>query len=326
MGFADLGALALVFYAKGRLRYWNPTGQTSHADGDYTPTVTSWTDGARSPYAICFSNGWAVSLCDEGLYVCGPGEGKKLISGDLYRSSARTGERGELEYAIAACIAASESGSDDYALSAQVHGMVLSVRYAYSADEWREVRYDFSLGEGLTGPQQLLQPNGAPYPWSTPQTLPVVSSAWVAEDDGLHHYAARDTNAGATDGRVDEVDTGTTDNGVAVEAVGYTGLDSNPDGPKMGGQYALVTGRKVGTSLSVAVARDPEALPEDAVWDEVPIPASGYGLEFFRALVDLPAGARVDKSALAFRIKDDGSGECSELSGLTIMAEPQDFK
>jgi hypothetical protein len=325
MGFADLGPAALVFYAKGRMRLWNPRTGLTHADDDYTLTSVSWTRGARSPYAICAGNGWVIFLADEGLFVCDAGEGEHLLSKPIYDAEAPVGERGELEYAIAACIAASESRADTYALSAQVHGGVLSVRYAYSATENREIRYDFSASVGRSGLAEVLRGDGSPYPWSCPLTLPVAVSCWVSESDGMHHYAARDTNAGTTDGRVDEIDTGTEDNGEAVIPVAYTGLSTDPGGPKQVVQYLLFVGRKQEAGLKVAVCTDPEMEPTEAEWLDLLLPESGRG-EYVRAMLSFPARARHDRSALCYRISDDGSGDCPEISKLVPMIEPQDFK
>jgi hypothetical protein len=310
----------LAFYAKGRMLLWNPRTGTTHADDDYNLSTLSWTRGARTPYAICSGNGWAIACDEVGLYACGTGPGERLLSKAIYDAEAPVGERGELEYAIQQCVIASETtGSDDFPLSAQVHGRVLSVRYAYSASEKREIRYDFSADDDRTGIEELFQPDGSPYPWSAPLTLPVAVSAWVTEADGAHHYAARDTNAGTADGRVDKIDTGTTDNGTAIKPVAYTGVRV-PDGPhKTQVLRARTIMHKAGEGLSVGISRQPQWEETAAEWDDVEIPTSGAD-SFGRHVVNFVGTERANRDAEQYRIRDDGTGPCPEVSRLTFDA------
>lgn len=323
MGFADLGPYELHFYAKGRMRLWNPRTGTTHNDEDYAKVMTSWTRGARSPYAICSGNGWAIFLSDAGFYVCSAGEGTdRLLSLNIYDPAAPVGYRGELEYALTACIAASEAGTDTYKIASQVVGSVLHVRYfksATSTDFDREIRYDFSDSAGRDGIAEVLDSNGEPYPWSAPLTLPVSCSALVTKADGVHHYAAINSNAGTADGRVDEIDTGTTDNGATVWAIGYTGLRF-PAG--LGKIYATIIRsifRKAGRGVSLAITSTPEKAPSEAEWDAVFTGSTGPD-DFGRAIQWLKWQAATVRNALGLRIMDDGSGSCPEVSEVLIDA------
>lgn len=324
MGVADLGAFELQFFASARMRLWNPRTGETHNDSDYTQSTVSWTRGSRSPYAICAGNGVAFALGDDGIYATEGSVGDdRLISEDIYDPTKPAGRRGQLEYAIGKCIAASESDTDDYRLSMQVIGSVLFVRYWYSADEKREIRYDFSSGVNHAGLRGVLRPDGSPYPWSTPQALPVSCSALVSKSDGVHHYAARDTNAGTTDGRVDEIDTGTADNGTAIMPVGYTGT-------LIPGNYAKtqplrfgVVARKAGTGVFIGVARDSELDHTDMEFGEVAVPSTGAN-EYGREVLLLEPGERKTLDAITVRIRDDGSGECPEISRASLFADPYD--
>lgn len=329
MGFADLGGAQLHFHTRARMRLWNPRTGETHNDADYTKSAVSWTRGARSPYAICAGSGWAVAVCDEGFYVTGGGVGdERFFSQAVFDPSAALGRRGQLEHAIAASIAASESGSDAYRIAAQVHGSILHVRYyASEASTYfdREIRYDFSAStrrtSGTEGPAELFDSDGRPYPWSAPQTLPVSVSAWVAASDRVHHYAARDTNAGTADGRVDEIDYGTTDNGTRVQPVGYTGTAIPADFGQFQPMQVGVVARKAGTGLTVGVARDSAVDHGDMEFDDVPVPSSA-GREYVRDVVPVSSPARTVLDALTLRVLDDGTGECPEISRITLYADP----
>jgi hypothetical protein len=325
VGMADMGPVQLEFYARGRMVLANTRTGTTHQDGDYTKPVVSWTRGARSPYAICSGNGWAIFVSDDGVFACDAGQGEVLLSKAIYDHEAQEGDRGELEYAITQSIAASEGDTDGYKIAAQVHGSVLHVRYWSSSSATyfdREIRYDFSASTGRNGLAEVLDAQGRPYPWSAPLYLPVSCSAWVGRSDGLHHYAARDTNAGTYDGRVDEIDTGTTDNGTVVQARGYSGV-MVPDAltlPQVLGVRGVL--RKAGTGVSVGLSCSPERLETSAEWDDLAIPSSG-GDDFGRFQIDFGKSARYTRKALQARITDDGSGACPELSMATLNTEPQ---
>lgn len=327
MGFADMGPFQLHFFTRARMRLWNSrTGETRN-DADYTQTTVSWTRGARSPYAIRSGNGWAFFLSDGGIFATAGGMGDdKCISDAIYDPTAPVGRRGQLEYAIRACIAASESDSDAYKLSMDVIGSVLHVRYwkgEDSTDFDREIRYDFSEGEDHSGLAEVLRPDGSPYPWSTPQRLGVACSVLVPKADGVHHYAALNSNSGTTDGRVDEIDTGTTDNGTVIQPVGYTGTlipeNLSQEQPLRFG----IVGRKAESGLSVGMARDSRLAYEDMEFDDVQMPAT-RDYEYGREVVLIAPGARTIMDALTARVSDDGSGECPEVSRISLYADPYD--
>lgn len=323
MGFAEMGAFLFVFQAKGRMKLWNPRTGLTHADEDYNLSVSSWTRGCRSPYAICQGNGWCIFLADEGFFVVGLNDGEEhLISKAIYDAEAPVGKRGELEYALSQCIIASETDSDSFKIHAQVERGVLLVRYfsSSSVDTFdREIRYDFSMGTGREGVAEVLQSSGAPYPWSTPLTMRVSCSCLVAKADGIHNYGALDTNAGTADGRVDEINTGTQDNGQVVSAVGYTGVLLDKDLNQFQPTMLRVVSEKAGPGLTVAITRTPEHDPEVADWDEIQIPTSG-GDAYGRTVGWLKGHESIVRPAISARIMDDGSGPCPDVTETLIDA------
>lgn len=329
MGFADMDQALLVFYTRGRMLLANMRTGETHNDDDYALANVSAYRGCRSPWSIVGGNGWAFFLNDDGLFACDGSGNEVLISRDIYDAERPAGKRGLLEYAIGQCLIASEletPGATEYALTADLRGSVLCVHFKKSAASTcldYEVRYDFSESSGRTGMAEVLRDDGSPYGWSAPLPLPGSCSCRMVTATGLKSYMARDTNAGTADGRVDEVDTGTEDNGESVVAVGYTGLATDPGGRRVVPQGLLFVGHKHESGLSLAVATDPETDPVSAEWLDVPLPAAGSG-DYVRALLDFPARSRHDRSAMAFRIMDDGSGDRPEVMRLTPRVEPQE--
>ena len=326
IGMADLGPLELQFYARGRMELYNPRTGLTHADTDYNKIAVSWTRGARSPYAICAGNKWAISVCDEGVYVCDAQGGEALLSEAIYRAGRPVGSRGELEYAIKASIAASESGSDDYKIAASVVNGVLRVQYyTDSAQTYynREIHYDFSDSLGRSGIMGVLQADGTPYPWSAPQTIRVSCMAQMAQADGaVHLFAGCDVTVGGgdPDGRLMEIDTGSDDDGVKIRPVGYSGLHLAEGLQKIQPTTVRVISTKAGSGLGVALTRSPEKDPETSPWDTVDIPSSGVDA-FGRAIVLLKPAAAGKRIAVAVKITDDGSGSGAEVSALLVDAE-----
>lgn len=321
IGMADMGPYELHFYFKGRMRLWNSRTGTTHVDADYTKSVVSWNCGANSPYAICAHNEGVVFSSSEGIFAATAGEGEVWLSEALYDPASPVGSRGELEYALGQCDIAAASGSDSYAIHAQIHGHTLYVRYLSEAGgAYREIRYDFSGSAGKEGIAQFVRPDGSPYPWSAPLTLPVKCSAFVEESDGTHHYAALDSNAGTADGRVDEIDTGTEDNGSLVIPVGYTGLEIPENLDEIQPTMAYVISTKAGDGFKVGLTREPARAPEDAEWDNLDIPSSVVD-EFGRSVVWLRPEESVRRAAIGARIWDDGTGPCTEVSMIQVEVE-----
>ena len=327
MGLADMGPLEHQFYSRGRMRLWNPRTGTTHNDADYNKLATSWNRGLRSPYALCQGNRWVIFLSDEGFFVTGmDGESETLLSLDIYDAERPEGERGQLEYAINACIVASDSDSDDFKISADVIDGVLLVNYYSSAEATyfdRQIRYDFSASVGRAGPLEVLRPDGKPYPWSAPLTLRISCAAKMAQADGsVHRYAVVDSTVtgGDPDGQFIEFDTGSDDDGERIRPVAYTGIEMAKELHKIQPTAARVVSTKAGSGLAVAFTREPARAPQDAAWDQLDIDSSGTD-EFGRCVPQLGPAQSAKRIALAVRISDDGSGSGAEVSALLVDVE-----
>lgn len=325
MGLAEVGPAELVFSARGRMRTSNVRTGSTHIDEDYTKQVVSWNRGACSPYAICEGNLWVIFASDIGICACDAGEGEHLISQALYNPGRKPGKRGQLEYAIEASVLAARNDSDDFKIFMQVLDSVLYVQYHSVPGLTRpdkEIRYDFSAGVGRTGLAEVLRPDGSPYPWSAPLTIGPSCSCIFSDAAGVYRLGALDTNAGAADGRVDVLDVGTMDNGTLIQPRWFTGIRVTRSPIQRQILRARGLTRKAETGLSVGIGTAPErgALVSD--WDDVSIPPSGAD-DYERFTEDFPKGARLDREAEQYRICDDGSGECPEVTDISLDTERQ---
>jgi len=338
MGPVDMGPLAVQLFSRASMRLWNQRTGLTHSDEDYFSTTSTWRRGARSPYAIGSGNGWLIYPSDEGFFARGiqleisnyPGSivssdtSDNLISKNIYDAERPEGHRGVLEYAITACIASSESGSDHYPLSASIEGGVLYVRYWSSAaagDFDREIRYDFSMGSGRTGVAEVLQDNGEPYPWSCPLDISVACSAKMPGADGLvHHYGISNGNTGTTDGCFVEINADDTDDGVAVGAEGYSGLAYSQGLALVSANVLRAVMSKLPTTgVTIGVQLNPESDPADGNARFADYPIGDDSMDAFgRSVVRTDAEGARGVAALAVRIVDDGSGPPSEMTQVKV--------
>jgi len=105
------------------------------------------------------------------------------------------------------------------------------------------VRLDFSTGDEATGLKALFRKPGVTWGWSVPliYTDPYSMICEARRDDGFHIYAWNEENEGTTgDGRIDELETGTTDNGVAFTGRVEMPWLRPPNGALISGQEMVV--------------------------------------------------------------------------------------
>ena len=334
-GFADMGALAMVFFSRARMRLWNQRTGATHEDADYWLTTSSWARGCRCPFAVVSGNGWAMFLSDEGFFGVGVQTAlsqygdltfanespEKLISKALYDAERPEGDRGELEHSILRCIASSESGGSDYPITASVDGGVMYVNYERSDGSHWQIRYDFSMGSGRTGLAEILQDDGEPYPWSTPLEIEVEACAKVPASDGsVHLYAAIAGNTGTTDGRIDDLGVSDTYNGQPVQAVGNSGLGFSGSLDWMSATDIRATlMRRESTGVTVGVMTNPQLDPQDETATFVPFSVGDDRMDAFgRSVVQTTTEAARALPAIALQVRDDGSGPPSEITQLRI--------
>jgi len=217
-------------------------------DSDYRLLITNESSGSAGP--VVAGNRCAFTFSPEG-WVGADLSGEMLISGDIYqhaRSDAVTAV-GDFSYEAPLCIAAAAVDTDTAYMYAKVMRNALWVSYRTSASTThpdRVVCYDFSESK-RSGVQALVRdtpvygdngvvkiPAGVLWGWSTPgsSTTTTVGRSFTCmtegrRADGSHLYAWNDLNAGSTgDGRIDEFETGETDNGTAISAALYTPWES----------------------------------------------------------------------------------------------------
>ena len=77
---------------------------------------------------------------------------------------------------------------------------------------------------------------------------------------------------------------------------------------------------KAGGGVEVAVCRDPEKATDDAQWDVLAVPTSGAD-DYVRSILNLDGPARASRSALAVRVRDDGTGPPPEVSLALVDVE-----
>lgn len=338
IGVAECLNAQLEFHAQGVVQVSNPRDQDTHEDADYRKTVVDWGHGAASPYAIASTGGCVVYVNSDGVFARSLGLQNVRLSRAIYDAGRPAGSRGVLEYAllgdsthVASC-AAADSGGDTFKVALSIISGVVHLRY-FSANTVtyfdREIRYDFSRSLGRDGLAEVLQDDGTPYPWSAPLTLRASTSCLLTKADGVHHFAAFDSNAGTGDGRVDEVDTGVYDNGAAIAPVGYQGPARPPELNRARPLKVRALSKKVltATGLTVAVARDPEKAPASSTWDAVTLGPSGTD-DYERSMLALPETVRYAKEMIAVRISDTGAADSisdfPELSQLEIEYEPEE--
>ena len=144
------------------------------------------------------------------------------ISGDIHNP---TDGKGDLSYSIVQSIAAAAKDADLSYVTLGVFGSRLAVAVlGESQNNNRVLYYDFSPGVEASGVEELLNPETKrAYIWSPPAVytssagLPNASAMGsVVNSSGRLDYMAYDTTSASFSGRIDQVGTGTTDNGLTV--------------------------------------------------------------------------------------------------------------
>ena len=152
----------------------------------------------------------------------------------------------KLSAAIAfSTVAASAADTDAAYASARILRRTLWVSYRDSGSRPdRNLRYDFSGGIAQVGLPALLRDDGrTPWGWSNELVLPITPSLMVAgrRGDGEHLYGWSEANAGSTgDGRIDEFETGDTDNGTAIVGSVVTPWEKGDEQRQVSGQEVLI--------------------------------------------------------------------------------------
>lgn len=192
-------------------------------DEDYRLVALNESKGCCAWNTVVPGNGFVPYLTPEGWFAADL-RGEAPFSEAIWDHVTQTGD---YSYEIPLCIAATASDTDAAYVSARVMRSALWVNYraASATHPNRQTVYDFSTGQPSTGLRSLFRPDGSEWGWS-PELHSALSGdrAFTAmcegrRSDGSHLYGWNELNAGsAGDGRIDEFETGNTDNGTAITA------------------------------------------------------------------------------------------------------------
>ena len=226
-GIVDIEGMGLIAYNDGIYAWKNERGGNSGEDFDCRLYTINDGRGCIAYGGLTSGNGWAAYPTPEGVMAVDK-EGREFtISGDVYNASEG---KGDLAYEILTSAASAAADTDDQYLHTAVLGSKLAVNYrhATSADP-RTLYYDFSPGVEASGVAELLNPETkSAYIWSPPaiynlNMAPTVGGAMgsIRNASGRVDYLCFDGNFGSTgDGRIDAINTGTTDNNTGYIAYG----------------------------------------------------------------------------------------------------------
>jgi hypothetical protein len=201
----------------------NTAHQGSGLDEEYRLKITHDSSGCCSWASIAAGTNFAVYAAPEGI-IAGDLDREILLSDAIWNppsSDAPTGT-GDFSYEIPQSIAATAADNDNAMLYCSIIRDVLRVNYRTSGSTThpdRQVVYDFSSGTDQSGLQCLFHQGKEPWGWSVPFSRATTCVGEGRRSDGAHVYGWNDANAQSTgDGRIDEIDTGQTDNGTAISA------------------------------------------------------------------------------------------------------------
>jgi len=233
MGVAAVDHGFVVPYANktGAIR---PRGPDLVQDRDYSLVIINEDHGCCAWNTVSVGNRFATFLSTSGLCAA---DLRQIIrfSEDIY-APPQSGVgvvgtllgTGDFGYEIAASVAATSQDNDSSYASVRVIHSIVWVCYRASSSSStaanRMLAYDFSAGHETNGLKALSRDNGSRWGWSLPLSRTVSVVGFGRRDDGGHLYGWNDANAGTGAGRIDELETGDTDNSTAIS----TGTASIP--------------------------------------------------------------------------------------------------
>lgn len=203
-----------------------PRGPDLVQDCDYSLVIINENLGCCAWNTVTAGNHFATFLATSGLCAADLREVIRF-SEDIYAPpTSGVGVvgtllgTGDFGYEIAASVAATGQDNDaSYASVRVIHSIVWVCYRASSSSSTaanRMLGYDFSSGHDTNGLKALSRDNRTRWGWSLPLSRTVSVVGFGRRDDGGHLYGWNDANAGTGAGRVDEIETGDTDNGTAI--------------------------------------------------------------------------------------------------------------
>lgn len=190
----------------------------SGVDEEYRLEALNESRGCCAWNTVVAGNRFVAYLTPDG--VCAADLDREiLISEALFLHAPATGA---LTYEIPKCVAAVAADDDTAYASMRIMRSQLWLSYRSALAPTRPDRqlvYDFSSGHESSGLKGLMRDSTAPWGWSVPLARAVTAMVEARRSDGAHLYGWNEANAGSTgDGRIDEFETGDTDNGTAIAA------------------------------------------------------------------------------------------------------------
>jgi len=305
MGIVDIQGAAVIAYRKRIALFINERGSNTAEDFDYRIQTINDSRGCISPWSVVGVNGCAVYATNVGLCATDKSKREIGLTADLYQPIRG---KGDMSYEFPKCVAAAASDSPDCWMSGAAWGNRLVYSYRYAASTYGFSVYDFSLGTDALGLESLANPDSRrPYGWSslckllngTSQFGPRAMGA-VSASDGLRLYGALNDNAGATDGRVDQLFTGSTDNGFTITATLVTKTVVESPQARFSAQNMTVLHKTVNATASLTLTR---ALGSSAAY----VLSDATGRDYVQETVQLTQDSRSPANYLKLQLEDNSA-------------------
>jgi hypothetical protein len=301
-----------------------PRGPDSIRDEDYSLIIINEDHGCCAWNTVSAGNRFAVFLSPDGFYASDL-ERSLRLSGAIWTApiSSMTTDTGvgDFMYEVPASVAATAQDNDASYAYARVISNVIRVGYRTSSSTThcnRMVHYDFSAASDSNGLKALTRENGVRWGWSLPLSQTVALVGYGRRNDGLHIYGWNDANAGATgDGRIDEIETGQTDNGTAIS----TGTVSIP-------WIQADEGEMISVQRLILEHNSPSGSTGSLVWhrsysnDAYTLTPGTSSLDLLSELKHLTTPARAITAAGYFEYKQ-ASGTARELRKIKVFLIPK---
>lgn len=229
VGGVDIENAAVCAFTDGMRLFINQRGVTSGEDFDYRLLTINEHRGCCASDSLVAAHGWATYATRDGIMATDKTRAEYCISGPVFNAATR---QGDMALEIGKCLTSADADGDNEGLHAAIFGNKIALTMRTKASlgavfPTATFTYDFSQGieaSGLAGLVNLR--TGEPWLWNPPalfnsstsrQAGPGVLCAIPSQTADLVFYGATDSNTGATgDGRIDQLYTGSTDNGTAV--------------------------------------------------------------------------------------------------------------
>lgn len=309
MGVVDVQGAAVVLYRKRVALFVNERGSNTGEDYDYRMQTINDSRGCVSPWSVVGVNGAAVYATNVGLVATDKSKREINLTADMYQPIRG---KGSMSYEFPLCVADAAADTATCWMVGAAWGNRLVYAYRTAANSYAFAVYDFSLGVDAQGLESLASPaERRPYGWSSDcihdysglAEFGLRAIGAVSASDGLRLYAALNDNNGTTDGRMDQIFTGTTDNGSLVDAVLVSKVIVADPKSRLSAQSATVLHKIPYSTANVVMYRT--ALSTSNYF----VTTSGSD-DFKQELIQLAQSARSpgDRCSMAFQDSDAAVG------------------